>query len=170
MHGACLLPCGQQAGRELYTQASACKASPLTCPGSCRSQCRCLQKAFPEPRCPRRLSPEQASQHLPRSTLSCLSLTTLEEQALASTGAQHHVGGATQRGCGPTNGQLGRLPQVSNLRGAQTFDTRSPMSHNPTSLLPDPAHLGIQVEEAVVLEAQPERVPGLDALLHEAPR
>lgn len=40
----------------------------------------------------------------------------------------------------------------------------------PGSLLPDPAHLGIQVKEAVVFEAQPERVPSLDALLHEAPR
>lgn len=39
-----------------------------------------------------------------------------------------------------------------------------------TPLLPDPAHLGIQVEEAVVLEAQPEHVPRLDTLLHEAPR
>ena len=45
-----------------------------------------------------------------------------------------------------------------------------PRPTDPASLLPDPAHLGIQVKEAVVLEAQPECIPSLDALLHEAPR
>lgn len=45
------------------------------------------------------------------------------------------------------------------------------MSHGlEACFLPAPAHLGIQIEEAVVLEAQPEYVPGLDALLHETPR
>lgn len=32
------------------------------------------------------------------------------------------------------------------------------------------AHLGIQVEKAVVLKSQPKHVPSLDTLLHEAPR
>lgn len=47
--------------------------------------------------------------------------------------------------------------------------------HIPPSLLvqlgqPHRICLGIQVEEAVVLKAQPEHVPSCDPLLHEAPR
>lgn len=36
-------------------------------------------------------------------------------------------------------------------------------------LVPEPAHLGIQVKKAVVLKPQPKHVPSLDTLLHEAP-
>lgn len=59
--------------------------------------------------------------------------------------------------------------QVANIPRALTPELAPHVSLTQTPLVPDPAHLRVQVEEAVVLEAQPERVPGLDALLHEAP-
>lgn len=51
-----------------------------------------------------------------------------------------------------------------------TLSPPDSLTQTPPPPSPGPAHLGIQVEEAVVLKAQPEHVPGLDPLLHEAPR